>query len=108
MYKTGPGLVLSALYVFFRDVDYLWRVFLQLLMYGSAIFYSIEAFPPKMQLLFACNPVYQHIAYFREIVLDGRVPSFETHLVLVGFAMIAVAAGIFMYKRYNTKFLYYV
>ena len=108
VFNAGIGLILSALYVFFRDLDYLWRVFLQLLMYGSAIFYSIDAFPSRMRMVFDCNPVYRHIAYFREIVLKGAVPSVETHLVLAGFAMIAIAAGMFMYKRYNTKFLYYV
>ena len=107
-FNVGVGLVLSALYVFFRDIDYLWRVFLQLLMYGSAIFYSIETFPPKMQFIFACNPVYCHIAYFREIVLGGAVPSLGMHLVLSGFAAVALVVGMFMYKRYNTRFLYYV
>lgn len=108
MFNIGLGLILSALFVFFRDLDYLWRVFLQLLMYGSAIFYSIETFPPKMQIIFACNPVYRHIAYFREIVLGGAVPSLQTHLVLAGFAAVALLVGMFMYKRYNTRFLYYV
>ena len=104
----GIGLILSALFIFFRDIDYLWGVFLQLLMYGSAIFYKIDNFPSNMQMVFACNPVYRHIAYFREIVLGGTIPSWETHLVLAGFAVIALLVGMFMYKRYNTRFLYYV
>ncbi len=62
LFNVGMGLVLSALFIFFRDIDYLWRVFLQLLMYGSAIFYTIEKFPPEMQLAFACNPLYRHVA----------------------------------------------
>lgn len=107
-FNIGMGLILSALFVFFRDIDYLWGVFLQLLMYGSAIFYTIDSFPPNIKLVFACNPVYRHIAYFREVVLGGAVPSFETHLVLAAFALAALAIGMFMYKRYNTRFLYYV
>ena len=104
----GIGLILSALFIFFRDIDYLWGVFLQLLMYGSAIFYKIDSFSSNMQMVFACNPVYRHISYFREIVLGGTVPSWETHLALAGFAVIALLVGMFMYKRYNTRFLYYV
>ena len=108
VFNIGLGLVLSALFVFFRDMDYLWRVFLRLFMYASAIFYTIDSFPPRLQLIFLCNPVYRHIAYFREIVIGGTVPSLGTHLVLAGFALLAFAAGAFMYKHYNTKFLYYV
>jgi len=108
MFNIGIGLILSALFIFFRDIDYLWGVFLQLLMYGSAIFYKIDNFSADMKIVFACNPVYRHIAYFREIVLGGAVPSLETHLILAGFAMFALVFGMLMYRHYNTKFLYYV
>ena len=108
LFNVGVGLILSALHVFFRDMDYIWRVFLQLLMYGSAIFYPVDSLPPRLQTVFAFNPVYRHIAYFREVVLDGAVPGWETHLTLLGVAALALLVGGWMYKRYNTKFLYYV
>jgi len=107
-FNIGIGMILSALFIFFRDIDYLWRVFLQLLMYGSAIFYTVDKMPPRLQLVFACNPVYRHIAYIREVVLAGTVPTASAHLVLAGAAFAAFIAGAFMYKHYNTKFLYYV
>ena len=108
LFNLGIGMVLSALFIFFRDIDYLWTVALQLLMYGSAIFYTVDKFPPEVQLVFSLNPVYRHIAYIREIVLAGSVPSLGTHLTLLGFSVASLLAGSFMYKHYNTKFLYYV
>ena len=108
LFNVGVGLILSALHVFFRDMDYIWRVFLQLLMYGSAIFYPVDRLSPRLQTAFAFNPVYRHIAYFREVVLDGAVPGWGAHLTLLGVAALALLVGGWMYKRYNTKFLYYV
>ena len=108
LFNLGIGMVLSALFIFFRDIDYLWSVTLQLLMYGSAIFYTVDKFPPNVQLVFSLNPIFRHIAYIREVVLSGSVPSLGTHLSLLGFAAVAFLAGAFMYKHYNTKFLYYV
>jgi len=108
LFNLGIGMVLSALFIFFRDIDYLWTVALQLLMYGSAIFYTVDRMPSSVQFAFSLNPVYRHIAYIREIVLAGAVPSLETHLALLGFSVAAFLAGAFMYKHYNTKFLYYV
>ena len=108
LFNLGVGMVLSALFIFFRDIDYLWSVMLQLLMYGSAIFYTVDKFPPNVQLVFSLNPIFRHIAYIREVVLSGSVPSLGTHLSLLGFAAVAFLAGAFMYKHYNTKFLYYV
>ena len=108
VFNIGVGMILSALFIFFRDMDYLWGVFIQLLMYGSAIFYQVDRMSPDLQRVFAFNPVYRHIAYVREIVLNGVIPSLATHLTLAGFAVAAFLIGAFMYKRYNTRFLYYV
>lgn len=108
VFNIGVGLLLSALFIFFRDMDYLWRVFTMLLMYGSAIFYPVDTLSPRLQAVFACNPIYRHIAYFREVVLNGSVPSLETHLMLAGFAAAAFLIGALIYRRYNTRFLYYV
>lgn len=108
VFNIGIGMILSALFIFFRDMDYLWRVFTQLLMYGSAIFYSINNITGIKQYVFTLNPVYRHIAYVRELVINGTLPSLSTHLVLAGFAFAALLIGSLMYKRYNTRFLYYV
>jgi len=108
LFSVGMGMLLSALFIFFRDIDYLWRVFLQLLVYGSAIFYTTDGFSPELKLAFSLNPLYRHITYFREIVLVGRIPSLEVHLTLLGFALAILLLGMYMYKHYNTKFLYYV
>ena len=108
LFNIGVGLILSALFVFFRDVQYLWSVFTQLLMYMSAIFYSIDTFSPVAQNLFLLNPVYLHIRYFRKIVLENTVPSVWFHLLMLADVLIVLGIGCWMYKKYNTKFLYYV
>lgn len=108
IFNIGVGMILSALFIFFRDMDYLWGVAVQLTMYGSAIFYRVDAMAPTLQRVFAFNPVYRHIAYMREIVLQGTIPDLTTHLILAAFAFAALTAGSLMYKRYNTRFLYYV
>ena len=108
LFNLGLGLILSAMFVFFRDVQYLWSVFTMLLMYVSAIFYSIDGYSPEVQKLFHLNPVFVYIKYFRSIVLDGKVPSLEVNLLAVGYALIAVLIGALIYKKNNHKFLYYV
>lgn len=108
VFNLGVGLILSALFVFFRDITYLYDVFTQLLMYTSAIFYQAEAFSVSMQRLFLCNPVYCYIKYFRAVVLYGNIPSLWFHLLCAFYAVLAAAIGGFIYKKYNHSFLYYV
>lgn len=106
--NIGIGLTLSALFVFFRDISYLYNIFTLLLMYASAIFYQITIVPAKYRFVFYLNPVYCYIEYFRKIVLESKVPSIEYHLLCAFYAFLFLFIGGWMYKKYNHKFLYYV
>ncbi len=108
IFNIGVGLILSALFVIFKDVQYLYEVFTTMLMYLSAIFYPIVTFPERIQFLFYLNPVYVYINYFRAIVIDGAIPSVEYHLLCAFYALLAFSIGAFIYKKYNYRFLYYV
>ena len=108
IFNLGLGLILSALYVFFRDLQYLWSVFTTLLMYLSAIFYNVADYPERVRGLFLLNPVYVYIDYFRTVVLGAAVPSLFNHFLAVGYALVALLIGTLIYKKFNHKFLYYV
>lgn len=106
--NLGVGMILSALYVFFRDMQYLWGLALQLIMWMSAIFYSIDGYAENVRKLFLLNPVYLCIRYFRKIVIENTVPTMQFHLLLAAMAVAFFSIGCWMYKHYKTKFLYYV
>ena len=106
--NLGIGLILSALYIFFRDIQYLYRLFIRVVMYGSAIFYNIDILPQHLQTLFYCNPIFVCITYFRSIVLHNTVPDLWLHLFLAGYALVLFGIGCWVYKKYNYKFLYYI
>ena len=108
VFNLGLGLILSALYVFFRDIQYLWGVFTMLLMYASAIFYPVDTFSPSLQRLFLVNPVYVFIKYFRCIVLESSIPSLPFHAYMLLVSLLSAGLGAWIYKKYNTQFLYYV
>ncbi|MBR0161129.1 MAG: ABC transporter permease [Oscillospiraceae bacterium] len=108
LFNIGVGLILSALYVFFRDIQYLWSVATLLIMYLSAIFYTVESFSPQIQRLFLLNPVFVFIKYFRTIVLNASIPSLQYHLLILGETAVVLLIGGWIYKKYNTRFLYYV
>jgi len=108
MFNVGIGMILSAMFVFFRDTQYLYDVFTLLLMYMSAIFYNVDSYSAKVQRLFLLNPVYCNIKYVRVCVLDGHLPSPAFHSLLLLYGMLALLIGGTIYKKCNQKFLYYV
>lgn len=108
VFNLGMGLILSAMYLIFRDLKYLYDIFTLLLMYVSAIFYSIDAYTQNVQYLFYLNPIYVYIRYFRKIILDGDIPQFSFHLLAAGYAIVVFLIGALIYKKKNYKFLYYI
>lgn len=108
IFNIGFGLILSALFVFFRDMQYLWGIATQLIMWLSAIFYPINMFSDTAQNLFLLNPLYLFIRYFRKIVIEATIPSPQFHLLMLADTLIVIFLGMWMYKRYNHEFLYYV
>lgn len=108
VFNLGIGLILSALFVFFRDMQYLWGILTQLIMWMSAIFYTIDSYSYTVQCLFLLNPLYLYIRYFRKIVLEGEIPTLQFHLLAAAFAILSFVVGAYMYKKYNHEFLYYV
>ena len=107
IFNLGIGLLLSALFIFFRDMQYLWSVFSMLVMYMSAIFYTVDSFG-NMSKLFYLNPLYVYITYFRTIVIYNQIPSLWLHLLALGYAALAFLVGGLIYKFKNHKFIYYV
>lgn len=106
--NLGIGMILSALFVFFRDIEYLYGVFLTLLNYVSAIFYPVTILPGNLQKIFLLNPVYVYISYFRTVTIDGAIPSLLIHVLCVVYALLFLLIGCLIYKKFNHEFLYYV
>lgn len=108
VFNLGMGLILSAMYLMFRDMKYLYDIFTMLLMYVSAIFYYIDDYSQQSQYLFYLNPIYVYIRYFRMIILEKEIPQLFLHLLAIVYSLIALIIGAIIYKRKNYKFLYYI
>ena len=106
---VGTGLILSAMFVFFKDVQYLYDIFTIALMYFTAIFYDVKIFEGSIVAkLIYLNPVFVYINYLREIVLHNNIPSLTYHLYCIFYALLILRIGMWMYKKYNYMFLYYI
>ena len=107
IFNIGMGLILSALFVFFRDIQYLYGIFLKLQTYMSAIFYTIDSFPQEIQKLFYINPIFDYITYFRQITIYGTIPDMKLHILCAVWAFFVFIAGLIVYKVNNYKFVFY-
>jgi ABC-2 type transport system permease protein len=93
VFAVGVAMLLSSLYVRFRDVRPIWEVALQALFYASPIIYPIEKIPDKaLQPYVMCNPLATVITQARHALIDPNAPS--AAYAIGGAARLAIPAGI--------------
>lgn len=109
VFCLGLGMFLAQAAVFFRDIQYIYNVFITVWMYLTPIFYPISILPDNVRsLVVNLNPMYFYIEQFRTIVLEQRLP--EMHLVAGGCvaATIALVLGIWSFLKSQDKFILYI
>jgi ABC-2 type transport system permease protein len=111
--STGVGLLLSALYVRFRDVSQIWEVAVQLLFFASAIFYPIGILPEWAQKVAFLNPFVQIMQDVRHAVLGGSGPNDLTasdvygaggRLIPIAIALLIFAGALAFFRRESRYF----
>ena len=106
----GVGLILATFDVFFRDLEYLWTVFLMLIMYTCAIFYKVDNLKTAAnEMIFKCNPLYSVISMFRDAVFGRSIMDNSYNLCLsLCFSLGVFLIGILVFWRKQDKFILYV
>ena len=108
LFTLGMGLILSTISVFFRDMFYIYGIVLTLWTYLTPIMYDIKMIDPSYQFIFKLNPMYQFINFARAIVLDNRVPEPIYFVYCLVAALVPLAIGVFVFRKNQDKFIYYV
>lgn len=108
LFSIGIGLIMSAGVVFFRDLKYLYTVFLTALNYITPIFYPANIVPAEYKMLVEYNPLYFFVSFFREVTIYGQWPNFELHLWCLMYSCLAMGIGVYCFKRYQGKFILYI
>lgn len=114
----GCSLILSTLYVKFRDIGHIWEVVAQILFYATPIFYPLtmvagrELFGVSVSQLIMLNPLAQTIQDARHnLISPTTVPTtweVQTNAIAVAVPLIITALilgiGIWYFSRNSKKF----
>lgn len=108
-FSLGLGMLLAQATVFFRDIQYIYGVFITAWMYLTPIFYPVTMLPDWLfKMISNWNPIYFYIIQFRQIVLEQIIPDGD--FVVKGFlsAIIMLFMGIWIFFKTQDKFILYV
>jgi ABC-2 type transport system permease protein len=92
VFATGLGLLLSVLFVRFRDMKPIWDVAGQMLFYASPVLYVATKVPPEYMRPYLANPIAAVLTQMRHAVVDpGAATAAEA---IGGTARLLIPAGI--------------
>ena len=99
---TGVGMLLSVLYIRFRDVQPIWEVGTQMLFYASPVLYVATMVPENIQRAYLANPIAAILTQVRHAIVDPTAPSLATAMgdpvrVLIPLGVVALAFGLGLY-----------
>jgi ABC-2 type transport system permease protein len=105
-FVAGISMILSSLYVSYRDVQPIWGVFAQLVFYGTPILYVIDTVPDSMRQIIMANPLAAILEQARHWLVDPTSPGFAEAigggawwLLPVGIFVAVCAFGLWIFNR---------
>ena len=109
LFTVGMGFILSTISVFLRDMFYIYGIIITIWTYLTPIMYDISIINNHtLQFIMKFNPMYQFINFARTIILYHNTPTLGQFAGCGVSALIILLLGIFIFKKKQDKFIYYV
>lgn len=99
LFTYGVALILSALNLFYRDIQYLFDLVLTLWFYLTPIVYKVEFFPNNLRFIFKFNPMSVFINAYRQVLLGGDFPNFSSLMIGAGISFLIFVIAFKIFKN---------
>ena len=99
----GISIAVSAINLFFRDIERIITILTTLLFYVTPIIYSEEMVPPEYKALLLLNPLSVLMVNWRTLFMKGIIDFGAVALSLV-YSLVILAAGYVIFRKLRWKF----
>jgi lipopolysaccharide transport system permease protein len=103
MLVLGLGFAAASTNVFYRDVQPLLTLVLQLWFYASPVIYPISAVPERFRALYFLNPMAGLIQSYRDVLLEQRAPG-AYFIGAISISVTVFIAGHALFVRLERQF----
>lgn len=101
--SLGIALILSNLYVLFKDITQIWVIVISFGFYLSPILYSGERFSESLPWVNYVNPIAGIILNSRDIMLYNKLPNWHLMAFDFVYALAFLALGLFTLNKISHK-----
>jgi lipopolysaccharide transport system permease protein len=104
LFTVGVTLATSALNVFYRDVNPVVQIGLQLWLYLTPVAYPLSVVDAKYRLLFLLNPLTGVVEGLRSVVVFGREPEWAVVGISTALILTVFVSALALFKRTDKYF----
>jgi homopolymeric O-antigen transport system permease protein len=104
LFTVGLTFTTSALNVFYRDVNPVVQIALQLWLYLTPVAYPLAAISPRLRPIFVANPLSAIVEGFRASLVFGRAPDWPIVAVSAATTLTLFAFAFVLFKRMDKYF----
>jgi lipopolysaccharide transport system permease protein len=104
MFTLGVTLITSAVNVFYRDVNPVVQIGLQLWLYLTPVAYPLSAVPERYRAFFLANPLAGVVEGLRSVLVFGREPEWGVLAISATLIVVTFAVGVVLFKRTDKYF----
>lgn len=102
---TGIALLISTLYVFFRDLPYFYELLTFALWISSPVFYPAAIVPEQVRGFLVFNPLWPVIEGLRQVVLASAPVDFALLAVGLFASLVLLGIGVLVFTRCRDQFM---
>jgi lipopolysaccharide transport system permease protein len=103
------SLCLSCLYVFVRDLTYVYQAFVRLLLFATPIFYSPSFLESgTAQFIVWLNPLTHLVSFSRSLILSGELFPMQQLIMFLVANVLLLYGSIRLFRKYEPAFAEYL
>ena len=100
----GITMIMSAVDVYFRDLEHILGIISMAWMFMTPIMYDLSIVPARLQPVFMLNPMTSVITAYRDILYAGSVPKLATLGIALGMGIVFLALGFRVFGKLKRRF----
>jgi ABC-type polysaccharide/polyol phosphate export permease len=108
VFVLGIAFLFATINVFFRDFAFFWQTASFLLFFSTPILFPLTQISPAFRPYFELNPILPFIRMFQEPISGGAMPSLETVVLAIIYAVILFVFGATVFSRAQKSFYSYL
>ena len=100
----GITMLVSAITVYFRDLEFILSIFMMAWQYLTPVMYSVDIVPENLMKIFMLNPMTPITIAYRDILYYAKAPDLSTLLLAVGMSAVFMIIGFWAFGKLKKRF----